>query len=100
MVYSNNSRTWRVILVEIFAGMDDEDGRVCPTGGHQTVCFNGVVSRNVDLHSEETQPGTHCVSPQSRRRLARWAKLAMAIQATACLIVMGLVIARAVNIVK
>ncbi len=39
-------------------------------------------------------------SPTDVMPLARWAKLAMAIQATACLIVMGLVIARAVNILK
>jgi hypothetical protein len=39
-------------------------------------------------------------SPTDVMPLARWAKLAMAVQATACLIVMGLVIARAVNILK
>jgi hypothetical protein len=39
-------------------------------------------------------------SPTDVMPLARWAKLAMALQATACLIVMGLVIARAVNILK
>jgi uncharacterized membrane protein len=39
-------------------------------------------------------------SPTDVMPLARWAKLAMAIQATACLVVMGLVIARAVNILK
>jgi hypothetical protein len=32
--------------------------------------------------------------------LARWGKLAMAIQATGSLVVLGLVIARAVNIFK
>jgi hypothetical protein len=32
--------------------------------------------------------------------LSRWAKMAMAVQATACLVIMGLVIARAVNILK
>jgi hypothetical protein len=32
--------------------------------------------------------------------MARWAKLAMALQALACLIILGLVIARAVNILK
>jgi uncharacterized membrane protein len=39
-------------------------------------------------------------SPTDVMPLARWAKLAMALQATACLVVMGLVIARAVNILK
>jgi uncharacterized membrane protein len=39
-------------------------------------------------------------SPTDVMPVARWAKLAMAVQATACLIVMGLVIARAVNILK
>jgi uncharacterized membrane protein len=39
-------------------------------------------------------------SPTDVMPLSRWAKLAMAIQATACLVVMGLVIARAVNILK
>lgn len=40
------------------------------------------------------------LSPTDVMPLARWAKLAMALQATACLIIMGLVIARAVNILK
>ena len=39
-------------------------------------------------------------SPTDVMPLARWAKLAMALQATSCLAVMGLVIARAVNILK
>jgi uncharacterized membrane protein len=39
-------------------------------------------------------------SPTDVMPVARWAKLAMAVQATACLIIMGLVIARAVNILK
>jgi hypothetical protein len=39
-------------------------------------------------------------SPTDVMPLSRWAKLAMAVQATACLVVMGLVIARAVNILK
>jgi uncharacterized membrane protein len=39
-------------------------------------------------------------SPTDVMPLSRWAKLAMALQATACLVVMGLVIARAVNILK
>ncbi len=39
-------------------------------------------------------------SPTDVMPLARWAKLAMALQATACLAVLGLVIARAVNILK
>ena len=39
-------------------------------------------------------------SPTDVMPLSRWAKLAMAVQATACLAVMGLVIARAVNILK
>jgi uncharacterized membrane protein len=39
-------------------------------------------------------------SPTDVMPVARWAKLAMAVQATACLIVLGLVIARAVNILK
>jgi len=39
-------------------------------------------------------------SPTDVMPLARWAKFAMAVQATACLVVMGLVIARAVNILK
>jgi hypothetical protein len=39
-------------------------------------------------------------SPTDVMPLARWAKLAMAVQATACLSVLGLVIARAVNILK
>ena len=32
--------------------------------------------------------------------LARWAKLAMAVEAVASLVILGLVIARAVNILK
>ncbi len=39
-------------------------------------------------------------SPTDVMPLARWAKLAMAVQATASLIVLGLVVARAVNILK
>lgn len=39
-------------------------------------------------------------SPTDVMPLARWAKLAMAVQATSCLAVLGLVIARAVNILK
>ena len=39
-------------------------------------------------------------SPTDVMPMARWAKLAMALQALACLIIMGLVIARAVNILK
>jgi hypothetical protein len=39
-------------------------------------------------------------SPTDVMPLARWAKLAMACQATACLVIVGLVIARAVNILK
>jgi hypothetical protein len=39
-------------------------------------------------------------SPTDVMPLVRWAKLAMAVQATACLAVLGLVIARAVNILK
>ena len=39
-------------------------------------------------------------SPTDVMPLARWAKLAMAVQATASLIILGLVIARAVNIFK
>ncbi len=39
-------------------------------------------------------------SPTDVMPLARWAKLAMAIQATASLVILGLVIARAVNIFK
>jgi hypothetical protein len=39
-------------------------------------------------------------SPTDVMPLARWAKLAMAAQATSCLAVFGLVIARAVNILK
>jgi uncharacterized membrane protein len=39
-------------------------------------------------------------SPTDVMPMARWAKLAMAVQATACLVVLGLVIARAVNILK
>jgi uncharacterized membrane protein len=39
-------------------------------------------------------------SPTDVMPLSRWAKLAMAVQATASLIVIGLVIARAVNILK
>jgi len=39
-------------------------------------------------------------SPTDVMPLARWAKLAMAIQATASLVIIGLVIARAVNIFK
>jgi hypothetical protein len=39
-------------------------------------------------------------SPTDVMPLARWAKLAMATQAAACLAVVGLVIARAVNILK
>jgi uncharacterized membrane protein len=40
------------------------------------------------------------LSPTDVMPVARWAKLAMAVQATACLVVLGLVIARAVNILK
>jgi uncharacterized membrane protein len=40
------------------------------------------------------------LSPTDVMPMARWAKLAMAVQATACLVVLGLVIARAVNILK
>jgi uncharacterized membrane protein len=39
-------------------------------------------------------------SPTDVMPMARWAKLAMALQALACLIILGLVIARAVNILK
>ncbi len=39
-------------------------------------------------------------SPTDVMPLARWAKLAMAAQATSCLALLGLVIARAVNILK
>jgi uncharacterized membrane protein len=39
-------------------------------------------------------------SPTDVMPVARWAKAAMAVQATACLVVLGLVIARAVNILK
>ena len=39
-------------------------------------------------------------SPTDVMPIARWAKLAMAIQATASLVILGLVIARAVNIFK
>jgi uncharacterized membrane protein len=39
-------------------------------------------------------------SPTDVMPLARWAKLAMAVQATASIVVLGLVIARAVNILK
>jgi hypothetical protein len=39
-------------------------------------------------------------SPTDVMPLARWAKLAMSVQATSCLAVLGLVIARAVNILK
>jgi uncharacterized membrane protein len=39
-------------------------------------------------------------SPTDVMPIARWAKLAMAIQATASLIILGLVVARAVNILK
>jgi len=39
-------------------------------------------------------------SPTDVMPLARWAKFAMAVQATACLVVLGLVVARAVNILK
>lgn len=39
-------------------------------------------------------------SPTDVMPLARWAKLAMAVQATSCLAILGLVIARAVNIFK
>jgi len=39
-------------------------------------------------------------SPTDVMPLSRWAKLAMAVQATASLVVLGLVIARAVNILK
>jgi uncharacterized membrane protein len=39
-------------------------------------------------------------SPTDVMPVARWAKLAMGVQATACLVIMGLVIARAVNILK
>ncbi len=39
-------------------------------------------------------------SPTDVMPLARWAKLAMAVQAIACLAVLGLVIARAVNILR
>jgi uncharacterized membrane protein len=39
-------------------------------------------------------------SPTDVMPLARWAKLSMAIQATASIVVLGLVIARAVNILK
>jgi hypothetical protein len=39
-------------------------------------------------------------SPTDVMPLARWAKLTMAMQASASLIILGLVIARAVNILK
>jgi hypothetical protein len=39
-------------------------------------------------------------SPTDVMPLARWAKLAMAIQAAGSLVILGLVIARAVNILK
>jgi hypothetical protein len=39
-------------------------------------------------------------SPTDMMPLARWAKLSMAIQATASIVILGLVIARAVNILK
>ncbi len=39
-------------------------------------------------------------SPTDVMPLARWAKLSMALQATASIVVLGLVIARAVNILK
>jgi len=39
-------------------------------------------------------------SPTDVMPLSRWAKLAMAVQATAGLLIMGLVIARAVNILR
>jgi len=39
-------------------------------------------------------------SPTDMMPLARWAKLSMAVQATASIVVLGLVIARAVNILK
>ena len=39
-------------------------------------------------------------SPTDVMPLARWAKLSMAVQATASIAVLGLVIARAVNILK
>ena len=39
-------------------------------------------------------------SPTDVMPLARWAKLAMAVEAVASLIILGLVIARAVNILK
>jgi uncharacterized membrane protein len=39
-------------------------------------------------------------SPTDVMPMARWAKLAMAVQATASLVILGLVIARAVNILK
>ena len=39
-------------------------------------------------------------SPTDVMPLARWAKLAMAVEATASLVILGLVIARAVNILK
>jgi len=39
-------------------------------------------------------------SPTDVMPLARWAKLAMSIEAVASLIILGLVIARAVNILK
>ena len=39
-------------------------------------------------------------SPTDVMPISRWAKLAMAVQATACLAILGLVIARAVNILK
>jgi uncharacterized membrane protein len=44
--------------------------------------------------------GATAFSPTDVMPVARWAKLAMAVQATACLVVLGLVIARAVNILK
>jgi len=39
-------------------------------------------------------------SPTDVMPLSRWAKLAMAVQATASLVVLGLVVARAVNVLK
>jgi hypothetical protein len=40
------------------------------------------------------------LSPTDVMPLARWAKLSMAVRATASIVVLGLVIARAVNILK
>jgi hypothetical protein len=39
-------------------------------------------------------------SPTDVMPLARWAKLAMTVQATGSLVILGLVIARAVNILR